>query len=165
MLFGTNIVFGQEAIKAHKLNKKQALNIVADKVEIIRDKNKIIFTDNVKAVQDIFELFADKMEVFYKEDENDKISIQTITAKNNVRFNTDKIFAKGDEGRYDVINKKIKLIKNVTATEGGITVFAQEFEYDILTEKTKILGDKKSKERVTIILEDLKDISPKGGSK
>ena len=160
-----NITFAENIFSNSGIDKKQALNITADKVEILRDKNKIIFTNNVKATQDVFQLSADKMEVFYKESNDNKMSIENISAKNNVKFNTDKIFANGDEGYYNVNTKKIRLVKNVTATEAGMSVFAQEFEYDIATKKTNILGNKSNKERVTIILNDLESVSPKGNTK
>lgn len=144
--------------KNNKIEKKQPLNITSDKVEIIRDKNEIIFIDNVKAVQDKFTLYANKMIVKYKEAKDKKIEIQTIKTEKNVKFITEKVVATGNEGFYNVSKNLITLKSNVTATESGITVLAEEFEYDIITGKTKIIGNKKQNERVTIILDNVENI-------
>jgi len=138
--------------------KKRPLNITSDKVEILRDKNEIIFTNNVKAVQDEFTLYANKMVVKYKETPDKRIDIENIKTEKNVKFVSQKVVATGEEGFYNVAKNLIILKNNVTATESGITVFAEEFEYDILTGKTKIIGNKKQNERVTIILDNVEDI-------
>ena len=141
-----------------QISKKQPLNITSDKVEIIRNKNEIIFINNVKAVQEKFTLYANKMIVKYKEVPDKKIEIQTIKTEKNVRFITDKIVATGSEGFYNVSKNLITLKNDVKATESGITVIAEEFEYDIATGKTKIIGNKKQNERVTIILDNVDNI-------
>ena len=141
-----------------QISKKQPLNITSDKVEIIRNKNEIIFINNVKAVQEKFTLYANKMIVKYKEVPDKKIEIQTIKTEKNVKFITDKIVATGNEGFYNVSKNLITLKNDVKATESGITVIAEEFEYDITTGKTKIIGNKKQNERVTIILDNVDNI-------
>lgn len=142
----------------NKIDKKQPLNITSNKVKIIRDKNEIIFIDNVKAIQNKFTLYADKMIVKYKENSNKKMEIQTIKTEKNVKFITDKIVATGNEGFYNMSKKLVTLKNNVSATESGITALAEEFEYDIKTGKTKIIGNKEQNERVTIILDNDKKI-------
>ena len=147
------------AKSTNKIDKKQPLNITSDKVEIIRNKNEIIFINNVKAVQDKFTLYANKMIVKYKEAPDKKIEIQTIKTEKNVKFITEKIIATGNEGFYNVSKNLITLKNDVTTTESGITVLAEEFEYDIITRKKKIIGNKKQNERVTIILDNVDNIN------
>ncbi len=142
-------------------NELNRLNITSNIVEIIRDKNQIIFTGNVKAVRESFVLYTDLMIVNYKENDNKKIDIVNITAKNNVKFVSEKIVATGDDGIYNPPSNIIILKNNVKATESGITVFADEFEYNTITGKTKIIGNKKQKERVTIILDDINSLQDK----
>ena len=142
-----------------KINKNQPLNITADKVEIIRDKNEVIFIGDVKAVQDKFTLYADKMVVKYKETEkNKKMDIESIQTDKNVKFTNETVVAIGDEGLYDVKKNIIIMKKNIKATEKGITVFADEFAYDVNTGKTNIVGNKQQNERVTIILDNIENL-------
>lgn len=146
------------SIGATKIDKSQPLNITADKVEIIRDKSQLIFVGDVKAIQDKFTLYADKMVVKYKETENKKMDIESIQTDKNVKFTNETVIAIGDEGFYDTKKNIIVMKKNIKVTEKGITVFADEFVYDVNTGKTNIIGNKQQNERVTIILDNIENL-------
>ncbi len=147
-----------DSINNIKVDKSQPLNITSDKVKIIRDKNEIIFIGNVKAVQDKFTLYSDKMIVKYKEQKNKKMDIESIKTEKNVKFTNDMITATSDEGLYNLKTNIITMKKNIKATESGITVFAEEFTYDTITGKTNIIGNQKQNERVLIILDDVENL-------
>lgn len=154
---------GEVFAKSNKVkdDKKKPINITSERVEILRDKNQIIFIDKVKAVQDNFTLYADKMIVKYRENSNNKMEIINIKTEKNVKFMNNNITATGNDGFYDIAKSLIILKDNVTATESGITVFADEFEYNMITGKTNIVGGKKGgsgNERVTIILDDVDSV-------
>ncbi len=144
-----------------KNNEDQKLNILSDKVEIIRNKGQIIFTGKVIAKRSNFTLYTDRMVVRYKESKNEKIDITDITAEKNVKFTTNKVVATGDDGFYDIASNRIILKNNVKATEDGITVFAREFEYNTVTGKTKIIGNENRNERVTVILDNVDNLNEK----
>ena len=74
-----------DSINNIKVDKSQPLNITSDKVKIIRDKNEIIVIGNVKAVQDKFTLYSDKMIVKYKEQKNKKMNIESIKTEKNAK--------------------------------------------------------------------------------
>ena len=147
-----------DSINNIKVDKYQPLNITSDKVKIIRNKNEIIFIGNVKAVQDKFTLYSDKMIVKYKEQKNKKMDIESIKTEKNVKFTNDTITATSDEGLYNLKTNIITMKKNIKATESGITVFAEEFTYDTITGKTNIIGNQKQNERVLIILDDVENL-------
>lgn len=147
-----------DSISNIKVDKSQPLNITSDKVKIIRDKNEIIFIGNVKAVQDKFTLYSDKMIVKYKEQKNKKMDIESIKTEKNVKFMNDTITATSDEGLYNLKTNIITMKKNIKATESGITVFAEEFTYNTITGKTNIIGNQKQNERVLIILDDVENL-------
>ncbi len=147
-----------DSINNIKVDKSQPLNITSDKVKIIRDKNEIIFIGNVKAVQDKFTLYSDKMIVKYKEQKNKKMDIESIRTEKNVKFMNDTITATSDEGLYNLKTNIITMKKNIKATESGITVFAEEFTYNTITGKTNIIGNQKQNERVLIILDDVENL-------
>ena len=154
-----NSVFAKNA--KTKFNKNQPLNITSESVEIFREKNEIIFIENVKAVQDNFVLYADKMVVKYIETTEKKLDIKSIKTEKNVRFISKDIKATANQGFYDVSKNILTLMDDVTATESGITVYAKVFEYDINTGRAKIIGNKKQNERVTLILDNIDDIKNK----
>ena len=147
-----------DSINNIKVDKYQPLNITSDKVKIIRNKNEIIFIGNVKAVQDKFTLYSDKMIVKYKEQKNKKMDIESIKTEKNVKFTNDTITATSDEGLYNLKTNIITMKKNIKATESGITVFAEEFTYNTITGKTNIIGNQKQNERVLIILDDVENL-------
>lgn len=159
LFFGCGEIFAKSA--RVKNDKKKPINITSERVEIFRDENLIIFIDKVKAAQDNFTLYADKMIVKYRENPNKKMEIVNIKTEKNVKFINEDIVATGNEGFYDVAKNLITLKNNVTATESGIVVFADEFQYNIITGKTNIIGSKKdgtTTERVTIILDSVDSI-------
>lgn len=136
-------------------NKKIPLTITSNRVWVLRRKNTITFYTDVVATQDKFTLMADKMVVFYREDKNKKMNIEKIEAQKNVKFMDGVVIATGDIGWYELGENKIILQDNIKATEKGITLTAERFEYDVLTEKTKIIGNNNPNERVTIILDNI----------
>lgn len=136
-------------------NKKMPLTITSNRVRVLRRKNTITFYTDVVATQDKFTLTADKMVVFYKEDKNKKMNIEKIEAQKNVKFMDGVVIATGDVGWYELGENKIILQDNIKATEKGITLTAERFEYDVITEKTKIIGNNNPNERVTIILDNI----------
>lgn len=148
-----NISFSKEV-----LQNSNTINITSNKVDIFRNKKEIIFIGNVIVTKDNFKLYTDLMTVKYKEDNNKKTSITDVIAKNNVRFVSEKVDAFSDDGIYKPSKNLIILKNNVKAIENGITVFADEFEYNTITKKTKIIGNKKQQERVTIILDDIDNL-------
>jgi len=140
-----------------EFDKKQPINITSDSVVIYRDKQEVHFLKNVKAKQSKFKLYSDEMIAKYKEDLNEKLSIESIKAENNVKFVTDKILAKGDVGFYDLGKNMLTLENNVFITENNLTLTADKFEYFVTTGKTKITGNKKQNDKVTVILDDKKN--------
>ena len=143
------------------VENREKLTITAEKVEIFREKNEIIFTSKVVAKRNNFTLYTDKMIVNYTESKGNKINITNIKAEKNVKFTTEKITATGDNGFYNVAQNLITLNNNVKATESGITVFAKKFEYNTITGKTNIIGNKTEKEKVVIILDDVENLKNK----
>lgn len=149
------LLLGQEFTSNNKnFDKNKPLDITSQKVIIYRDKEEINFINKVIAKQDNFTLKADKMVVKYFKNKNNKTEIKNITATNNVKFTTDDIVATGDNGYYNTKNNTITLKNNVKIVENGITLVADEFKYFTLTGETKIIGNQKKEERVTIILDN-----------
>lgn len=138
--------------------KTNTLNIKSEKVEIFKNKNEIIFTKRVEASKPEFTIFADKMIVKYTENKNDKMDINSIKLISNVKFVDEKNVVTGDEGFYDVPKGKIQLKNNIKAIQGGITLFAKEFEYFVETGESNIIGNKDEDNRVTIIINNLEDL-------
>lgn len=138
-----------------EFDKKQPITITSESMVIYRDNQEIYFLKNVKAKQAKFKLYSDKMVAKYSEIDK-KLNIESIKAENNVKFTTDKILAKGDIGYYNLEKNTIILEKNVFITEKNLTLLADKFEYFVQTGETKITGNKKQNEKVTVILDNKK---------
>jgi len=164
------------AIAAEKDSNKEPIEITADELEVFRIENKAIFTGTVEAVQGDMKLNADKMTVFYAQNNNDNSkkstpsspntgasnSIERIKATGNVFLSTPTETAQGNYGDYDLNTKTIKLNEEVVLTKGKNVVKGDFFVYNQETGHSKVwstgatktnsvTGDKNKAERVRSI--------------
>ncbi len=140
------------AIAAEKDSSKEPIEITADELEVFRIENKAIFTGTVEAVQGDMKLNADKMTVFYAQNNNENSkkntpaspsagasnSIEKIKATGNVFLSTPTETAQGNYGDYDLNTKTIKLNEEVVLTKGKNVVKGDFFVYNQETGHSKV---------------------------
>jgi len=120
------------------------IDITADQLEVLQAENKAIFTGHVVAIQGDVRLNAEKMTVYYRQQEDkNKIvesrnSIRRIEVEQNVFLATAMETASGASGVYDVENHQITLHNNVVLTKDKNTIKGDQLVYDFNTGKSKI---------------------------
>lgn len=141
-------------------DSKAPVEITADMLEIMQDKQKAVFSGNVEAIQGNITINSDTMLVHYKSGDDKKSASQNSVSKvetvGNVRLKTPKETAKSKKGIFDVEKNIITLTGNVSLESGKNVVKGEKFVYNLKTGKSSIVsgsakstsGTKKKKERV-----------------
>jgi len=149
-----------------KHDNKTPIEVTSDKLEVLQNQNKAIFTGNVVVVQGDVRMKAEKMTVYYNKKEekaksdkpkksaSDTGAIQKIDADGNVFLSTQDETASGATGTYDVEHHEIHLNNDVILTRGKNVLKGDHLVYNFDTGKSVLTSDagpksgEKSKERV-----------------
>ena len=146
------------AVDIDNFKPTEEIQIEADRIEILKQKNIAYLMGNVFIIQNELKLMADNMNVNYTK-KNQNITINKILANSNVKIKDKNIDAKGDIGVYDFINNTITLEKNVVIYDGLSSVYGDKLVYDVLTKTSKIIGGKKTdNQQVHIIIDDVNKV-------
>lgn len=122
----------------------EPINIEADSLEVVDDKNYAIFTGNVKASQGTFVLIAKKLKVTYsrggggKNKKAETKGIKQIDATGKVAISTpDKQSATSDWAKFDVQAKIITIGGNVVLSQAGNVMRGDKLVIDLNTGRSK----------------------------
>ncbi|MFM9889880.1 MAG: LptA/OstA family protein [Rickettsiales bacterium] len=137
------------AASAHAAEKSstsdQPIEISSDKLDVLQDQHKAIFTGNVIAVQGTSTMRSAVMTVFYTDSSADAApgaaakpssgqSISRIDATGDVVFTTPTETARGEHGIYNVDADTINLTGPVvTLTRGGNILKGTNLTYNMST--------------------------------
>lgn len=104
---------------------KGPIEIVADNLEVLRDRESARFTGNVVATQQDMELKSQSLTVHYTNVENRPkgsqadASIRRLEADGNVSVTTPMGEAQGQSGQYDPTSGQVVMLGNVVLTRDG----------------------------------------------
>ncbi len=120
------------------------INIEADTLEVVDDKNTAVFSGNVKASQGKFVLIAKKLKVTYsrggagKKAKAEQRGIKRIDATGKVAISTpDNQSATSDWAKFDVLAKMITIGGNVVLSQGGNVMRGDKLVIDLNTGRSK----------------------------
>ena len=120
------------------------IKISSEKLNVYRDSNISVFSGNVYAEDDKIKLWADKISIFY--DEENK-SMYEIIAENNIKIIVNNMTAYGNFSKYQVDYEELLLEGDVVVTEKGNKIQSDQLILD-LASSTSIMTAK-SNSRVT----------------
>lgn len=111
-----------------KLSDKP-MEITSNRMEVIKDKNLVVFSGNAKVTQGSSVLKSDKLFLYYKTESDNKHKIgkmaiqksgalERIEAKGNVYLNHEARKATGNEAIYYRDSNKVIIIGNATLQDG-----------------------------------------------
>lgn len=141
----------------------EPINIEADSLEVIDDKNYAIFLGNVKATQGTFVLIAKKLKVTYsrggsgKNKKAETKGIKLIDATGKVAITTpDNQSATSDWAKFNVQTKIITIGGNVVLSQEGNVMRGDKLVIDLNTGRSKfhstskpVAGKKGKRPRIT----------------
>lgn len=134
-----------------KLSKDAPIEIASDTLEVFQNDHKAIFTGNVIATQGNINMRAEKMTVFYREEQagqtEDAASqealgkgIYRIESEGKVFFTTPEETAQGDIAIYNVDTDTIDLQNNVYLTRGKNVLKGTKLVYNLATGRSVLTG-------------------------
>lgn len=158
--------FGVQAQQPAKLSKDEPIEIVSDALEVIQAEHRAIFTGNVIATQGKVHMKADKMIVFYRDENKGDAAAETapkatapevapapeeeagaigkgiyrIESEGNVFFSSPTETAQGDKSIYTVDDDTINLMGNVLLTRGGNVLKGTTLVYNLKTGRSLLTG-------------------------
>ncbi len=135
------------AQSALELDSSQPIEIAADELEVLQDKNMAIFRGDVEAIQGNITLKAEKMEVFYRQAGQQSPTggfgaVSRIEVENNVMLATPQESAKASRGIYNVDKQVITLVGNVVLTRDKNMLRGGQMVYNLKTQKSLLTSGK-----------------------
>ena len=119
------------------------INILSDKLEIIRTDNISIFTGNVHAYEKDLEIWSEKLVITSSENEE---NIEEITANGDIKIIRNDVTIHGNQARYDTINNLLFVYGNVEVNRNKNIIVCDELILDL--ENSTSIMKSKSKKRV-----------------
>ncbi len=156
LLFFLTFLGAQALAQSTAHNSKLPVEITADKLEVLKQNQKAIFSGAVVAKQGNITIKADKMLVYYSMDEKkgskDNSRVSKVETNGNVILSTPTETASSNTGVFDIEQNIIRLNGNVVLTSGKNVVKGEQLVYNLTTGQSQIVSsDQKSgtkKERV-----------------
>jgi lipopolysaccharide export system protein LptA len=138
-------------VNALESDRDQPATIDADSVEIDFSSGKRIYDGNVKLRQGTIKLDADRLEVYFKNDQLEKAIAQGNPAKFRQRPDgkTTDTVGQAVYIHIDEVNNIITLTNKAQVNQGTFAVNGKTIVYNMATDKMKVIGDNKSPTRTT----------------
>jgi lipopolysaccharide export system protein LptA len=132
----------QELIPTSQHDTTLPIEITADALEVEQEAQRAIFTGAVDVIQGDVRLNADRLVVYYSDQEAaEQNAIYRIDVEGNVRFATPSETAKGDTGSYDVDAGIIELNGDVVLTSGQEAVInGNKLIMNLTTGQSEVTG-------------------------
>ena len=131
-------------------NAKQ-INIISDKLEIIRAENISIFSGNVYAMEDNLEIWSEELVVTLSKDEKE---IKEINAYGNVKILREELSINGDKARYDPIKNKLLVFGKVEVLQNQSIILCDEIIVDLENSSSIMSSNSNKRVEALIINED-----------
>ncbi len=124
-----------------ELDSNQPIEISADSLEVLQDTSKAVFNGNVEALQGNIKMNAQRMEVFYRQQDQQNTTanigaVSRIEVIGDVMFTTPTETAKATKGIYDVDKQMITLVGNVILSRDKNTLKGGRLDYNLKTQKS-----------------------------
>ena len=142
---------GKAGKEQGKKKEKRPTDVTADSMEIIDEKNRILFTGNVKVVQGDTTLYADKLEVLTEKEKNakgeDSTRMRQWLATGHVRIVKPDMTITGNKAIMDVKKDIVTVEGNVVVKKPDATIRGEKLVANLKTNVTRVLSTKR-KQRV-----------------
>jgi lipopolysaccharide export system protein LptA len=144
LLISSSVQAKDNPVRINKINSKEPIEIVSDRMDAFNEKKLVIFSGNVVATQGDKEIKSDRLLLYYKKEagKKDKVGakevegtgdLEKIEAKGNVIVTQKERIATGDEAAYFQDSGQIIITGNATLRDGKnlikgdkVTVFVNE---------------------------------------
>jgi len=129
-----------------ELDSNKPIEIAADSLEVLQEKNMAIFSGAVEALQGNIILRAARMVVYYRQGDEQASAafgaVKRIEVERNVSFATPNESAKAAKGIYNVDKQTITLIGDVVLTREKNMLRGGQLVYNLKTQKSLLTSGK-----------------------
>lgn len=126
------------------------IQIEADQLNFLDRQGRAVYVGNVDAIQGDARIRAEKLTIFFEQNENADNSsaiggsvgaVQRMVAEGEVYYMTPGERAKGDRGEYNYRNDTITLTGNVTLTRGENVIVGDELVVDLANGRSTVTSE------------------------
>ncbi len=142
----------QKAVDTKSMKKAQQtrkVDVTADAMEIQDDRNRAVFTGNVKAVRDDVTLYTDRLIVEYSKVKdkagNEKTDATFLTAEGHVKIVSPEQTITGERARMDVKKELLWVTGNVTIRKKKTLVRGQKLFANLKTNVSRVEAGRKGR--------------------
>ena len=120
------------------------MDITSDRLEVIDEENKAIFSGNVDAAQGDTRLRADQIEVFFSENSGSSSAtggfgdVQRVLATGDVFYVTPSEVARGNRALYQITTETITMTGDVVLTRGENVITGSCLVANLVTGRSQI---------------------------
>lgn len=113
------------------------VDVRADQLQVDQDTGKAVFSGNVRAVQELMRLGADRVEVDYNEAER---RVEKMFAFGNVIFVSPNEEAESTNASYDPEGGFLEMWGEVLVIQGGTAISGDRLKVNLRTGKAEMIG-------------------------
>ncbi len=142
----------QKAVDTKSMKKAQEtkkVDVTADTMEIQDDRNRAIFTGNVKAVRNDVTLYTDRLIVEYSKAKdkagNEKTDATFLTAEGHVKIISPEQTITGERARMDVKKELLWVTGNVAIRKKKTLVRGQKLFANLKTNVSRVESGRKGR--------------------
>lgn len=131
---------GHAFAQSVEIDSGKPIEIAANTLEVMQEKNQAIFSGNVIATQGSITMKSTRMTVFYKGGGEGVMGngISKIVADGGVFFTSPRETAQGNRAVYDVNRKQINMVGNVILTRDKNILKGTQLTYNLATGKSTL---------------------------
>jgi len=120
----------------------QAMQVDADRFELVQEQQLAVFMGHVVAVRGAMEIRSDKITLWYAQNEEGKNSVKSAKAEGNVYLKTAENQGQADVVTFDVGSEVVVLKGNASMKSEQGVIKGEHIEYHITSQDTRVLkGD------------------------
>tara|TARA_E500000178_G_scaffold301003_1_gene309604 strand:+ start:400 stop:849 length:450 start_codon:yes stop_codon:yes gene_type:complete len=134
---------------ANSANAKQ-IQIVSNKLEIIRAENISIFSGNVYAVEENLKIWSEKLIITSSKDEK---KVKELNAHGNVKIIREELSINGDKARYDPLQNKLFVFGRVEVLQNQSIILCDKIIVDLENSSSIMSSDSDKRVEAVIISE------------
>jgi lipopolysaccharide export system protein LptA len=149
----------QDSATGLRIDSNQPVQVEGDKLEVLEDQSRAIFTGNVRVTQDKTELRTGKLVIHYAGGSDGSITaggskIEKLEATGGVNIQSGTQIATGDTGVYDMRTELLVLSgKRVTLSDGGNVATGCKLTVATKSGRATLTGCGDTASRPTILLQ------------
>lgn len=164
LICNINVLFSAGRDMRDEFERDSKVELQADVIVYKKDSEHIELTGNVNVVKGVLKLDSDKVLVFYDNNSDNKIDINTIKCIGNVKAENNDMVIYSDDAIYDIKKNIIILTNNVKIFDNNTIINSDKVIYNTITNKLEVSSKNQENSRVKLVIDDIKKVQENYGN-